>query len=58
MRQRYAAKQRWVCQVARCALDEPVTTSNAAIKIAAPPGAAAVRPALVDTMRRYNIPAR
>jgi squalene synthase HpnC len=41
----------------RAALDDAVNTSNRA-NSSAPQGAAQVLPALVDTMRRYNIPAR
>jgi 15-cis-phytoene synthase len=51
-----AAKQRGLAKW-RAALDEAVT-SSAAVNISAPSGAAAVLPALVDTMRRYNMPAR
>jgi squalene synthase HpnC len=41
----------------RAALDDAVNTSNRA-NSSAPQGAAQVLPALVDTMRRYNMPAR
>src|ERR1700730_13409914 len=41
----------------RAALDEAVNTNGRA-KASAPPGAAEVLPALVDTMRRYDMPAR
>jgi len=51
-----AAKQRSLAKW-RAALDEAVT-ANAATNIPALPGAAEVLPALVDTMRRYNMPAR
>jgi len=51
-----AAKQRGLAKW-RAALDEAVNSNNA-ISISALPGAAAVLPALVDTMRRYNMPAR
>jgi len=51
-----AAKQRGLAKW-RAALDEGVT-SNGAVNISVPSGAAAVLPALVDTMRRYNMPAR
>jgi phytoene synthase len=51
-----AAKRRGLAKW-RGALDEGVN-SNAAINISAPSGAAVVLPALVDTMRRYNMPAR
>ena len=51
-----AAKQRGLAKW-RAALDEGVN-SNAASYISAPRGAAEVLPALVDTMRRYNMPAR
>jgi squalene synthase HpnC len=51
-----AAKQRGLAKW-RAALDEGIT-SSAGVNISAPPGAAAVLPALVDTMRRYNMPAR
>ncbi len=50
-----AAKQRGLAKW-RAALDEGVT-SNGAVNISVPSGAA-VLPALVDTMRRYNMPAR
>ncbi|HEY4819150.1 MAG TPA: squalene synthase HpnC [Candidatus Acidoferrum sp.] len=51
-----SAKQRGLAKW-RAALDEAVTT-NGQFTASALPGAAAVLPALVDTMRRYNIPAR
>jgi squalene synthase HpnC len=51
-----AAKQRGLAKW-RAALDEAVNSNNA-ISISVLPGAAAVLPALVDTMRRYNMPAR
>jgi squalene synthase HpnC len=51
-----AAKQRGLAKW-RAALDEAVN-ANASVNIPAPPGAANVLPALVDTMRRYNMPAR
>jgi len=51
-----AAKQRGLAKW-RAALDEAVN-ANASVNISAPPGAANVLPALVDTMRRYNMPAR
>ena len=41
----------------RAALDEAVTSAGPA-GMALPPGAPGVLPALVDTMRRYNMPAR
>jgi phytoene synthase len=51
-----AAKQRGLAKW-RAALDEGIT-SSVAVNISEPSGAAAVLPALVDTMRRYNMPAR
>ena len=51
-----AAKQRGLAKW-RAALDEAVNASPAA-GTSAPSGAAQVLPALVDTMRRYNMPAR
>jgi squalene synthase HpnC len=51
-----AAKQRGLAKW-RAALDEAVN-ANAFASASAPPGAADVLPALVDTMRRYNMPAR
>jgi squalene synthase HpnC/squalene synthase HpnD len=51
-----AAKQRSLAKW-RSALDEAVN-ANGGPSASAPPGAAAVLPALVDTMRRYNMPAR
>jgi squalene synthase HpnC len=51
-----AVKQRSLAKW-RAALDEAVN-ANAFVNISAPPGAADVLPALVDTMRRYNMPAR
>jgi len=51
-----SAKQRGLAKW-RAALDDAVNTSNRA-NSSAPQGAAQVLPALVDTMRRYNMPAR
>jgi squalene synthase HpnC len=51
-----AAKQRALAKW-RAALDEAVN-ANGGPSASAPPGAAAVLPALVDTMRRYNMPTR
>jgi squalene synthase HpnC len=51
-----AAKQRGLANW-RAALDAVVTNSDRAAS-SLPPGAAGVLPALVDTMRRYNMPAR
>jgi phytoene synthase len=51
-----AAKQRGLAQW-RAALDEAVNASGRA-SLSTPPGAAQVLPALVHTMRRYNLPAR
>jgi squalene synthase HpnC/squalene synthase HpnD len=51
-----AVKQRGLANW-RAALDAAVTGSNRAAS-SLPAGAAAVLPALVDTMRRYNMPAR
>src|SRR5260370_15980376 len=51
-----AAKQRGLAKW-RAALDEAVNT-NGRPNASSPPGAAEVLPALVDTMRRYNMPAR
>jgi squalene synthase HpnC len=51
-----AAKQRGLAKW-RAALDEAVNASGRA-NTSAPSGAAEVLPALVDTMRRYDIPAR
>ena len=51
-----AAKQRGLAKW-RAALDEAVNASGRA-NASAPSGAADVLPALVDTMRRYDIPAR
>jgi squalene synthase HpnC/squalene synthase HpnD len=51
-----AAKQRALANW-RAALDASVTGSDRAAS-SMPPGAAGVLPALVDTMRRYNMPAR
>ncbi len=51
-----AAQQRGLAKW-RAALDEAVHTNGRANTIALP-GAAEVLPALVDTMRRYNMPAR
>jgi squalene synthase HpnC/squalene synthase HpnD len=51
-----SAKQRGLAKW-RAALDEAITT-NGHVSASALPGAAQVLPALVDTMRRYNIPAR
>jgi squalene synthase HpnC len=51
-----AAKQRGLAKW-RAALDEAVN-ANGGPSASALPGAAAVLPALVDTMRRYNMPAR
>jgi squalene synthase HpnC len=54
-----SAKQRGLAKW-RAALDEAVTAGNANVVVAAsaPSGASEVLPALVDTMRRYNMPAR
>jgi squalene synthase HpnC/squalene synthase HpnD len=51
-----AAKQRGLAKW-RAALDEAVN-ANSRAGTSAPSGAAEVLPALVDTMRRYNMPAR
>jgi phytoene synthase len=51
-----AAKQRGLAQW-RAALDEAVNASGRANQ-SAPQGASQVLPALVDTMQRYNLPAR
>jgi len=51
-----AVKQRGLAKW-RAALDEAVN-ANAFVGASAPPGAADVLPALVDTMHRYNMPAR
>ena len=51
-----AAKQRGLAQW-RAALDEAVNASGRANQ-SAPPSAPQVLPALVDTMRRYSLPAR
>ncbi|MCU1242915.1 MAG: Squalene synthase HpnC [Candidatus Acidoferrum typicum] len=51
-----AVKQRGLAKW-RAALDEAVN-ANAFVSASAPAGAADVLPALVDTMRRYNMPAR
>jgi len=51
-----SAKQRGLAQW-RAALDEAVNASGRANQ-SAPPSAAEVLPALVDTMRRYRLPAR
>jgi len=51
-----SAKQRGLAKW-RAALDDAVNASNRA-NGSAPSGAALVLPALVDTMRRYNMPAR
>jgi squalene synthase HpnC/squalene synthase HpnD len=51
-----SAKQRGLAKW-RAALDEAVN-ANGQAGISGPPGAAEVLPALVDTMRRYNMPAR
>ncbi len=51
-----AAKQRSLAKW-RAALDEAVN-ANGRANASAPSGAAGVLPALIDTMRRYNLPAR
>jgi squalene synthase HpnC/squalene synthase HpnD len=51
-----AAKQRGLAKW-RAALDEAVI-ANGLATVSALPGASEVLPALVDTMRRYNLPAR
>jgi squalene synthase HpnC/squalene synthase HpnD len=51
-----AAKQRGLAKW-RAALDEAVI-ANGVATVSALPGASAVLPALVDTMRRYHLPAR
>ena len=52
-----SAKQRGLARW-RAALDEAVTGSAAVAQQPVVPGAAQVLPALVDTMRRFNMPAR